>query len=76
MNVFDFDGTIYQGDSSVDFFLYCIKQYPQTRKRLLVIVFHMLQYKLGILKVKQFKEYFFSIVQVLHPVNNYYQENQ
>lgn len=69
MNVFDFDGTIYQGDSSVDFFLYCIKQYPQTRKRLLVIVFHMLQYKLGILKVKQFKEHFFSMVRDIDDVD-------
>ena len=25
MNVFDFDGTIYDGDSSIDFWLFCLK---------------------------------------------------
>lgn len=28
MNVYDFDGTIYDGDSSVDFFLYALKRMP------------------------------------------------
>jgi len=30
MNVYDFDGTIYRGDSSIDFFVYCLKHYPKT----------------------------------------------
>ena len=30
MNVFDFDGTIYAGDSTRDFFAFCLKKYPQT----------------------------------------------
>ena len=29
MNVYDFDGTIYKGDSSVDFYLYCLRKYPR-----------------------------------------------
>ena len=28
MNVYDFDGTIYDGDSSVDFYLFCIRRRP------------------------------------------------
>lgn len=28
MNVYDFDGTIYDGDSTVDFYLYCIRKRP------------------------------------------------
>lgn len=28
MNVYDFDGTIYDGDSTVDFYLYCIRKHP------------------------------------------------
>ena len=28
MNVYDFDGTIYDGDSSIDFYLFCIKRKP------------------------------------------------
>lgn len=28
MNIYDFDGTIYDGDSSIDFFLFCAKRKP------------------------------------------------
>lgn len=28
MNVYDFDGTIYEGDCSVDFFIFCLKKRP------------------------------------------------
>ena len=28
MNVYDFDDTIYAGDSTVDFFFYCLKKKP------------------------------------------------
>ena len=31
MNVYDFDGTIYDGDSSVDFFRFCLKKYKILR---------------------------------------------
>lgn len=31
MNVYDFDGTIYDGDSSVDFFRFCFKHYKILR---------------------------------------------
>lgn len=34
MNVFDFDKTIYDGDSTRDFFVYCLKKYPKTWKTL------------------------------------------
>lgn len=27
-NVYDFDGTIYRGDSTADFFRYCLRRYP------------------------------------------------
>lgn len=29
MNVYDFDNTIYKGDSTADFYLYCLKKYPK-----------------------------------------------
>lgn len=31
-NVYDFDGTIYDGDSSVDFYLFCLKRHPRILK--------------------------------------------
>lgn len=33
MNVYDFDGTIYDGDSTVDFYRYCVRHYPRVRLR-------------------------------------------
>ena len=32
MNVYDFDRTIYPGDSSIHFWRYCMKHYPSTMK--------------------------------------------
>lgn len=29
MNVYDFDGTIYNGDSSVDIYFFLLKRYPK-----------------------------------------------
>ena len=29
MNVYDFDGTIYDGDSTLDFWYFCLKKHPQ-----------------------------------------------
>ena len=41
MNVFDFDGTIYNGDSSKDFFFYCLKRYPKIRKKIFPVMFRL-----------------------------------
>ncbi len=29
MNVYDFDGTLYNGDSTIDFYLYCLRKHPR-----------------------------------------------
>ncbi len=34
MNVYDFDNTIYKGDSTTDFFLYCLRKHPRILKLL------------------------------------------
>jgi len=31
MNVYDFDKTLYRRDSSVDFYKWCLRNYPRTR---------------------------------------------
>ncbi len=33
MNVYDFDGTVYRGDSSVDFYLFCLRRHPSVLAR-------------------------------------------
>ncbi|MBO5313627.1 MAG: haloacid dehalogenase-like hydrolase [Clostridia bacterium] len=62
MNVFDFDGTIYHGDSSKDFFFYCLKHYPRTRSRIFPIIWYGIGFGLRIVKKKSFKQKLFSIV--------------
>lgn len=62
MNVFDFDGTIYHGDSSKDFFFYCLKNYPKTRSKILPVIVYGAGFGLRIVKKKTFKQKLFSIV--------------
>lgn len=62
MNVFDFDGTIYHGDSSRDFVFYCFKKYPKTRWKIPSVLWYGLCYGLRIVKKKTFKQKLFSIV--------------
>ena len=62
MNVFDFDGTIYHGDSSKDFFFYCLKHYPKTRGKIFPVMGYGLLFGLKIVKKKTFKQKLFSIV--------------
>lgn len=62
MNAYDFDKTIYDGDSSVDFYLFCLRKYPTiilvTGKQLLGI----LAGSLGIISREKMKEIFFSFL--------------
>ncbi|MBQ8840608.1 MAG: haloacid dehalogenase-like hydrolase [Clostridia bacterium] len=58
MNIYDFDGTIYHGESSTDFFFYCLKRYPKTWKYVLPTMFYGLGYLLRIVKKTKFKSKF------------------
>lgn len=53
MNVFDFDNTIYDGESSVDFFLQYIKKDPSLVKFLPSVAVALLRYKSGKLSVEE-----------------------
>ncbi len=63
MNVYDFDGTIYDGDSSIDFYLFCIKNKP-------IVFFRCLPKQLcgailyfcKLIRKEKFKEFFFSFL--------------
>ena len=62
MNVFDFDGTIYNGDSTVDFFLFALKRKPS-----LVLFFPkqaigFLLYGIKRIGKTELKEYFLSFL--------------
>ena len=49
MNVYDFDNTIYDGESVLDFYFYCVRRYPSLLKYLFIIFATWLRYKLLIL---------------------------
>ncbi|MBE6827806.1 MAG: HAD family hydrolase [Ruminococcaceae bacterium] len=62
MRVFDFDNTIYRGESSVDFFLYYLKKFPfQVAKYIPVFVSGIIRYKTGRLTVDEVLKSYSSI---------------
>lgn len=56
MNVYDFDGTIYYGDSTADFVGYCIRKYPVTLLWMPITAWAFFLYVLGIYSKTKFKE--------------------
>ncbi len=63
MNIYDFDKTIYQGDSSFDFFMFSLFKHKKNFLKLPKILWRGLKFKLHILPKKTFKSTVFGIVQ-------------
>ena len=57
MNVYDFDNTIYDGDSSIDFYLFCLKK---NKKVIYLLPKQFLAFTLYKIKVKD-KNYLISL---------------
>ena len=82
MNVYDFDGTIYKGDSSVDFVRFCIGKNKKCRRGVPKIVGAGIRYALKRISTKEFKEVFFSLLKDLEPnevdglVNEFWSEQK
>lgn len=63
VNIYDFDDTIYKGDSGVDFFKYSFKKKPfLIILTILKIIFPTLGYVIKVVKFKRLKEMVFSYV--------------
>ena len=60
MNGFDFDNTIYKGDSSFDFYFYCLRKRPKILLSLPYQSFSFLLYALRLINKTQFKECFYT----------------
>lgn len=56
INVYDFDKTIYDGDSTVDFYRYCLKNYPVIIKWWPSLIFYALLFGLKLISKTKFKE--------------------
>ena len=67
--VYDFDGTIYDGDSSLNFYLFCVRNNPGALLFLPKQLWSFLLYKSGKMDKTQFKSAFFSFLRVLPDVD-------
>ncbi len=62
INVYDFDKTIYDGDSSIDFYLYCMKLNKKIIFRIPSFLFSFFCYKLKGTSKEKMKENYFSFL--------------
>ncbi len=69
MKVYDFDKTIYDGDSTVDFYLFCLKRNPHIFLCLPEQVGAIIRYKMGKITKTEMKEAFFSFLRKLKDTN-------
>lgn len=74
INVYDFDKTIYDGDSSVDFYLFCLRKKPSIILLLPIILFTYILYILGLKDKKCLKECFFSFLRKIDNIDEYIEE--
>lgn len=69
VNLYDFDNTIYNGDSSTDFFFYALMKYPKIVKHIPSIIWNALLYKLKVIKKTKFKENIFAFLKSIPDVD-------
>lgn len=79
MNVYDFDKTIYDGDSSIDFFLYSLRKNRKIFLNIFSILYSFFLYKLKIITKEKFKTTFFSFVKKIDAIKyaeEFWKENK
>lgn len=74
MNVYDFDGTIYDGDSTWDFYKYCIKRNPKLLFLLPKQGLSFIKYILGLTKKEEFKESIYLILTKIDKLNEWIED--
>ncbi len=62
MNVYDFDKTIYDGDSTIDFYFHCLKRHPVIMTCIPRQAVAMVRYKFKKIKKTQLKEEFYCFL--------------
>ncbi len=78
MNVYDFDKTIYSGDSSLDFYLFCLKIKPVLVRYIPIQLFWLVVYMFGLCDKIKFKEKCFSFIRGIETkdvVERFWDEN-
>ena len=72
--VYDFDGTIYDGDSTIDFYKFCIKNDKKLLKYLPKQIYAYLMYACKLRSKEYFKEKFFLFLKNINDVNELVEE--
>lgn len=80
MNVYDFDKTIYYGDSSVDFYMYCLRRHPSIAVLWPAMLWAAFLYGIKRVNKTEMKQRFFSFLKRLQDsenlVNEFWQKNE
>ena len=71
VNIYDFDGTIYDGDSTLDFYMFCLKKNIKIFILLPKQLFYIFLYKINIKNKNQMKEVFFSFLNYIDNIDEY-----
>lgn len=69
MNVYDFDNTIYRGDSTLDFYKFCIRKNPLLLRYLVFQIYAFFLYILGIYNKTKLKESFFCFLKGIENID-------
>lgn len=70
MNVYDFDNTIYSGDSTLDFYFFCLKKYPHILITLPNQLYGAICYKMKKCSKTEFKERFYCFLPLLNNIDD------
>lgn len=70
MNVYDFDKTIYKGDSTADFYIHCLRKYPSVWKSVPKMLFAFVLYNLNVLNLTEFKERMYGFLKYIPDIDN------
>ena len=80
MNIYDFDKTIYNGDSSVDFIKYCFKTNKKTLLILPKFILTVFLYLIKVCEKEQLKSSFFKVITYFDDVDqlvkDFWKENE
>ncbi|MDD4187964.1 MAG: GtrA family protein [Bacilli bacterium] len=67
--LYDWDGTIYDGDSSIDFFIFCLKKDKKLIFYLFKLINPFIKYKAKYINITEFKEEVFSFLKTIDNVD-------
>ncbi len=80
LNIYDFDETIYDSDSTKDFYFYCLKKYPKILLSVPCMAWAFLMYILGVKSKTQFKEKMYRFLRYVPDIDssleNFWNKNE